>query len=456
MTHRRWHCRHRAATFVVALGLLVLGAVSAPAVADDSGDLPSGLSEVDGGDKADDATVVSAGRMLDHTSSSDSQNIYALRRTIPGSTVMFGVTLLSGDREVTKGKLRATLAYKLDDGSVVQCGRTVYDRDGRTTSMPLGTHAGYSTQRADCATHTDLFLVVYNNPRSGLDEGVPYELDLWEVPPLTNAEKLPVTGFGSAEAFSPGEATVEAAPGAWMAEATTLPPDETVRVDLPVGRTSWFAVDVPFNHLLDAFASVTDPDGTQPGAAVELRIVSPVGGIIGVPTVEDDRYRPTATLGDGPAVVESRSWLVSPRSRLDYEPGDEFNSEGTLAAQPGTYYIAVYVGNVSGTADATVPMTLTPALLKGTGAFEKGQDPKFTADVADFPAPQGAQAQPVGAGDAADAAEGPADPAGSSPVVDDGGDSSTTTLVAGLVGAATFFAVVGVVLLIRGRRNRTA
>ncbi|MBB6627974.1 hypothetical protein H5V45_11665 [Nocardioides sp. KIGAM211] len=438
------------AALASAATLLALALMQAPALADDTGvDLPAGLTEVDGGESADEATPVTAGRLLDHTTSSDSQNVYSFQRTIPGSTVMFGLTLLTTDPVVAKGRLRASVAYKEDDGTAVFCGRTVFDSDGRASAMPLQSRAGYTTQKAECATHEDLFLLVYNNKEAGVSEGVPYELDVWEVPPVTNLAKLPVTGYGSAQTFSPGEPTLEAEPGAWMAEATTLPTDETTQVDLPVGRISWFAVDVPFNQQLDAFASITDEDGAAPGAAVEMRILSPVGGIVGVPPVEADRFRPTATLGTGPASVETSSWLVSPRSRADYEPGDEFDSEGTLAAQPGTYYLAVYVGNTSGAEDATVSMELTPALLKGTGVFAEGADPQYAADVPAFPAPQGAEAQPIGT--RSDASADP-ETSAAEPAADEG-SSTTTTLVAGLLGAAAFLAVLGGVLLVRARRR---
>lgn len=433
---------------LVAAALLATALAPAlPAAAADGGSpevaIPEGLTPVDGGDKAENAARVTAGRYVDRTEDTSSENVYELRRTIHGSSVMFGVTVLDPEHTRRGERLRAALLLRRPDGSVVTCGRTVFDKEQSAQLMPVSSHAGFSNPKPECVAADRLYLLVFSNDEDGLPAGVPYELDVWEAAPATNLEDLPTTGYGSAEVYAPGPPRLSVEPGTSMLDAPVLEPDESVHVDLPLGRVSWFAVPLDFNEELDAVATITDEDQVNGGAGVEIRLLSPVGGIVSVGALDTDRHQPTGTLGSTPTTIEARSWLVNPRSRVDHKADDYFDSEGTLTAEPGLYYVAVYVGNLTGEEDATLPMTLGPGVKGPTGLYERGDEPRYAGETTPLPAPTGAEPvawDPDAAG--SEAASGQA-----------AGDTSLA-LVAGLAGAAALLVAAGVALLVRTRRRQ--
>lgn len=372
-------------TLLSALATLLL-AGPAPGSATE---LPD-LTRIDGGTRGSKAADVTTGRFLDRTEKSGDFNFYRITRTVPGSTIMFGSTLLRDDGFDRANRLSMVLALLDKDGSVVRCGKAENTGNQRTTVMPLVTHAGYSlNERPGCRGRSELLLAVYANGVSKIPAGTPYELDIWQVPPVENLDRLPPSGFGSTESVQPTEPTTQVEPGAWMAEAPLLTADESVHVDLPLGRVTWFAVEVGFDQMLDVLATVSDPARVDGGSAVEIRVVSPVGGVVGVPSVDADRFQEIATIADVSVTVESRSYLVSPAARVETDNTTGFDGEKALNGQPGVYYVALYAADVNGADDTTVPVTLTPGVLRGTGLLARGQDPSYASDVSAFPAPDG-------------------------------------------------------------------
>ncbi|MFC4785918.1 hypothetical protein ACT8ZV_15680 [Nocardioides sp. MAHUQ-72] len=440
------------AAVLLAAGLVpALPAAAAPAsMADGSGVVvPEGLTPVDGGDTAETAATVTSGRYVDKTAAVEQENIYKFRRTMDGSAVMFGVTVLDPEHTRRRERLRAVLLVRNPDGSLVVCGRAIYDKEQRARLMPLSSHAGFSNPKQECADADEFFLLVFSNEGSELPADVPYELDVWEGAPATNLEELPPTGYGSAEVYAPGPPELSVEPGTSMTDAPVLAPDDSVHVDLPLGRVSWFAVPLGFNEELDAVATVTDEAGSNGGAGVEIRLVSPVGGVVSVGELDTDRHQPTATLGSAPVTVETHGWLVSPRSRTDYKATDYFSSEAPLTAEPGLYYIAVYAGNVTGDEDATLPMTLGPGVKGPTGLYERGKKPVYAGTTTPLPEPTGAE--PV--------AYDPSEPAtagksGEPTAADRQDEGTNVAVVAGLAGGAALLVVAGVVLLVLNRRRQ--
>jgi hypothetical protein len=445
------------AAAVLLAGVLApaLPATAAPPVAtavaaDDSPGVvvPEGLTEIEGGDKAERATTVTSGRYVDRTEPTSSQDIFSFERTMDRSVVMFGVTVLDPEHTKRGERLRAVLLLRHPDGSVVRCGATVFDKEQRARLMPVASHAGFSNPKEECANADQLYLLVFSNQKDGLPAEVPYELDVWEAAPATNIDDLPVTGYGSAETYVPGPPRLSVEPGTSMTDAPVLAADDSVHVDLPLGRVSWFAVPLGFNEELDALATITDEQGTDAGAGVELRLLSPVGGIVSVGELDTDRHQPTGTLGSTPVTVEAQSWLVSPRSRVDHKANDFFDSEGTLTGEPGLYYIAVYAGNVTGDEDATLPMTLGPGVKGPTGLYERGDEPEYAGSTTELPAPTGAEPVAYDPDRAASADEG-----GEPAAARKSGDTNVA-VVAGLGGTAALLVVAGVVLLVRTRRRQ--
>jgi hypothetical protein len=170
-----------------------------------------------------------------------------------------------------------------------------------------------------------------------------------------------------------------------------------------------------------------------------------VGGIVSVGALDTDRHQPTGTLGATPTTIEAQTWLVNPRSRVDYKADDYFDSEGPLTAEPGLYYIAVYAGNVTGEEDATLPMTLGPGVKGPTGLYARGDEPEYAGETTELPAPTGAE--PV-AWDPDEAAAAEAGTTASS------SEDTNVAVVAGLAGAAAVLVAAGVALLVRARRRQ--
>ena len=65
------------------------------------------------------------------------------------------------------------------------------------TTMPLSTVAGWSWRRKECKSADVLYLVVENATQSRFTDkkqkvptGTPYEIDVWEQPPISNISDL--------------------------------------------------------------------------------------------------------------------------------------------------------------------------------------------------------------------------------------------------------------------------
>ena len=135
--------------------------------------------------------------------------------------------------------------------------------------------------------------------------GTPYEIDVWEQPPISNVSDLSAslgTDWVHADADDP---QVQAEPGVSMSEAVPLPDGETAAVDLPLGKISWFYVPVELGERLQVLVETAD-GGSIAGAGFEARILSPLGGLIDEvdPTTIMPATRST-NLAAGPGMVST-------------------------------------------------------------------------------------------------------------------------------------------------------
>ncbi len=189
--------------------------------------------------------------------------------------------------------------------------------------MPLSTVAGWSWRRKECKSADVLYLVVENATQSRFTDkkqkvptGTPYEIDVWEQPPISNISDLSASlgnDWVHADADDP---QVQAEPGVSMSEAVPLPDGETAAVDLPLGKISWFYVPVELGERLQVLVETAD-GGSIAGAGFEARILSPVGGLIDEadPTTIMPATRST-NLAAGPGMVAAVTYEVDPHHRF--------------------------------------------------------------------------------------------------------------------------------------------
>jgi len=412
------------------------------------------LTPISGGAHASVSPTIKAGRYIDTApewkdGDEDINGVrgYAFHRTMKGSTIAFGGTVL-GDDVDPKERLNLWLYVQdpNDSEKFIVCGVARRGSDDKPKAMPLATFGGWSSDR-DVCVNADIVYVVLLNSSDGdwgtkvhqlVPTGTPYELDVWEQPAVTNADKLDrpydYDDWVLADAADP---TVQAEPGVSMSTAIPLPDGETAAVDVPLGKIAWFYLPVGLGQRLQVLAEAAD-GASVAGAAMEVRLVSPVGGTIdeadpySVPAPRD------ATLASGPGMVAATSNGVDPDNRTDNE-SSSYSQHTALAGAPGNYYVAVYVQKLSGSKVDNLPITL----LAQTNDHERYDGDNwvkatYASALPEFPKPTGAEPtkyEPPAVSDSEAAS-------GSRSAVD-------WILIAGLVGAALVFAVLGLVMLRR-------
>jgi hypothetical protein len=417
-----------------------------------TGDPKSGLSGVEdltpisGGNTGSTAPTIETGRYIDTAPDMETLKAYKFQRTIPGSTLTYGVTLL-GDDINSKNRLVVRLVADQDGPVNVSCGLGRLDPDDHGTTMPLSTVAGWSWSRKECESADVLYLVVQNATQSRFTKrkqkvptGTPYEVDIWEQPPISNVSDLKAslsTAWIYADADDP---QVQAEPGVSMSEAVPLPDGETAAVDLPLGKISWFYVPVELGERLQVLVETAD-GGSIAGAGLEVRILSPVGGLIDEvdPTTILPAKRST-NLAAGPGLVSTITFEVDPGLRFwEGAEHSRYSHNMALTSSAGNYLVAVYAQKLSGTSVSSLPVTIKAQTdPHETYAGDKYTLPKYIGDFPPYPAPSGPQPEPYDP----DAAEKPAPSSA-------GRSAEEWALIGGLGGAALVSGLLGLVLVRR-------
>lgn len=417
---------------------------------DDRADEPEGvdgLTPVVGGPRGAESPEITTGRYLDTAPPRDTLKGYAIRRTMPRSTVTFGVTQLGEHVNPSKRLVARLYAPKPDGSGNWACGEARFDPDDRAITMPLSTTAGWSWQRPECQDAEVLYLVVENAsqvPEAAdkvqlVPEGTPYEIDVWEQPAVTNVDQLDSslsTEWVYADADDP---QVRAEPGVSMSEAVPLPDGETAAVDLPLGRVSWFWLPVQLGDRLQLLVEAAD-GGSVAGAGFEARILSPVGGLLDEvdPTFDVPAPR-SANLAAGPGMLSTITYEVDPGNRYDDAEMSRYSHNTALAGAAGNYLVAVYAQRLSGSTVTSLPVSIKVQ----TNAHEsfEGDDytlPEYAGDLPALAPPSGPEPVPYEPG-----AAGPAEPR---PV---GRSDAEWALIGGLGASAAMFGVLGLVLVRR-------
>lgn len=401
-----------------------------------------GLRPVDGAAGHRRPPVLTTGRYRDRTVEPTSQNIYSVRRALPGSTVVVGATVTrgpggqggqgaAGAGAPGPGRLTVLLGYpRADGGGFVPCGRSDRSPLTRAARMPLSTDVAWSVEARGCPARAELRVAVFAVRTSGVPVGSAYELDVWEVP-APGGTSLPEPAPGAGAHPDAGVATTTVAAAASPATAPVLEPGESVHVALDRGRVGWLGVPVGVGEELAVRADV-DPLPGRPAA--ELALVGPAGGLAGPP---DSGSRGRA--GPGPLVLGADGAVVTPASRSGGDPG------AGAASEPGVHLVALWVAG-SGTAEVTVTTAAVP------GARRSGAGWLYAGPPRALPLPTGASpvAWPGAAGDVGGA--GPADASGESAARTPAVPGRTVGGVALLLGAVALGGA-GMALLRRARRH---
>ncbi len=238
--------------------------------------------------------MLTTGRYRDRTVEPTSQNIYSVRRALPGSTVVVGATVTrgpggpggqggqgaAGTGAPGPGRLTVLLGYpRADGGGFVPCGRSDRSPLTRAARMPLSTDVAWSVEARGCPARAELRVAVFAVRTSGVPVGSAYELDVWEVP-APGGTSLPEPAPGAGAHPDAGVATTTVAAAASPATAPVLEPGASVHVALDRGRVGWLGVPVGVGEELAVRADV-DPLPGRPAA--ELALVGPAGGLAGPP-----------------------------------------------------------------------------------------------------------------------------------------------------------------------------
>jgi hypothetical protein len=415
-----------------ALAALVLGAAMPAVGAPASDDVPKNLDEI----PADRA--LQTGRYYDTFPEPGKAQSYRIDRTIDKAWVYFGITPLDPDVRLPRRP-----AASIDTSGGVGCGNSAADY-AQPTALNGLTQAGV-TRNNDACVFADAFELTVTGPK-GVPAGTPFELTIYELPPVA---KYPDTTYTWSELEDPlvvAEPTRQVAGGPTRPEASVLSDGQPVHVDLSGGQAAWFALtDVQIDRFVTAYAEVTDPSRSFQGRNVEIRLVSPVGGIGSIRDDEDqeDPSGPIGTVGTRPVRVENHSyWLASATL---YEPGNgEELASKRLSALEGTWYVVLYL---SGPTDQTASVTLTAKTSRSNFGGLLPDPTRLLSEPPTLAGPIGAEPEPweppAETPTPASPASSPSAQTGDTPDVRNSGEAPWQLILAFLAGAAVSAGVGG-------------
>ncbi|WP_154402686.1 hypothetical protein [Nocardioides speluncae] len=379
-----------------AMALPAYAAPAAPAPA--SGSVAAdGLTRVNGGPKGSQAAVVKVGRYLDKTEKpNDGEfhfNVYKVKRTVSNSTIQIGITLRP-EKYVPGQRLQGLLGYSdpKNNKDLIICRRLKWDVESRPQAMPLATQTFFSNNAyKECGSRKELLFGFTAGSESRVPEGTPYEFSVAELPPVTNLSKLPYPSAPDwADLPLDSDPTVSSSGGASMSEAVVLGTTSTTHVDLPLGRPTWFAVPLKERDHLQAVAETSAGEEAGFGAAVELRIAGPLGGLINTDdaSTAPPPYTPSTNLTKNRTRVSAISWRVSPRNLS--ENSDYYGSSKivTSAGIAGYYYLVLYVQKLPAAKVDSIPVTLYSKSFQVV-PYGDSPAPIYRGKAPAFPAPVG-------------------------------------------------------------------
>jgi hypothetical protein len=385
-----------------------------------------GLTPINGGPKGRSAAAVKVGRYLDKTEKpNDGEfhfNVYKVKRTVANSTIQIGITLRP-EKYVAGQRLQGLLGYPdpKNNKDLIICRRLKWDANSRPQVMPLATQTFFSNNAyKECGSRKELLFGFTAGEESRVPEGTPYEFSVAELPPVTNLSKLPYPSAPDWEDLPlDTDPTVSSSGGASMPEAVVLGASSTTHVDLPLGRPVWFAVPLKERDHLQAVAETTVGEEAGFGAALELRIAGPLGGLVNTDeaSTAPPPYTSSTNLTKNRTRVSAISWRVSPRNMS--ENSDYYSSSKvvTSAGMPGYYYMVLYAQKLPNAEVDSIPVTLYSKSFRVV-LYGDSPAPVYKGKAPAFPAPVGGKPK------AYDPSDEPTDEPTESPTDDAGDDES--------------------------------
>lgn len=413
------------------------GASSRPAPGPAADDVPVNLTPIDRPDP-EQPVPVTTDRYYD--TFAEAEQTYRFERTLPESTLFFGLTLLDPDTDLDDGLgERSVIVVSTPEGR--RCGRSSPDPGYSSELWSLTQGAGID-RTARCLAADEFELTVRRPKR--VAEGAPFELGVYELPPATNRKELEFPTGDLDDQLEVGEPKRSLAPGATRPEASVLPDGEPVHVDLESGRPAWFAMTgVDTARWVVAHASATDPTGSFQGGRLEIRMVSPVGGLGSVPDDGTDPADSVTSIGRRPVLVEAHPWWLSSAVLDDETPATGYGIDDRLSAMPGTWYVVLRAVGV-GPADGPLSVTLTGRVLRPTGNDYEPDVTQYAEPPPTLPEPVGAEPEPWTAPVVTPGPSGPQEQADPVAESDDAAEESRPwPVIAVLLGAAAVLAALG-------------
>lgn len=342
----------------------------------------SGIPVTGGDEPAGAAELRESQQYVDTVPTGEEPLYYSVARTEPGSTLHFGTTV----RSVRGDQSFFDISAVLSDGT--ECG----DHQGMGTdlwgsrSLLTGSVSTWSDDPEDPCNTADE--VVFEVQQNGTElTGAPFEIAVYEEPPLNSDDDLPGAADGAVWRELPaGTPTPGVVPGTSISDAPVLEPG-SYDLQILTGETQVFAVPLDWGQSMQ-FQAVSAPregaldDAIENTATFNAKIIGPVREQNSVLlTIEDEpRWNDLGqSAGEGESLsIGGAVPAVGYLNRTD--------PETAAAALPG--YRFIEIGYAGGTDSETylLPYTLTVGVdgEAGSGAPDYAEVDGLTSPV---PAP---------------------------------------------------------------------
>lgn len=238
---------------------------------------------VEGTETLADAPALGTGQFLDRLRGGE--QVYRLPRTVPGTTLRVGLTLI-GEGNSTGSGAGVSIAPIREDGTRgAPCDSTLAYNSSLGEARPVFYSSASSSSRpdAECSTADELVAVV-REVAANQEQGTPFELVVYEEPPLadpttpTTPTTEPPTDptWESMEAAAPDDTVV---PGTSLSSAPVIE-DGTYALDITAGETQVFAVPVDWGQDVQAQLDAQLTEDVREAAAIGSRFaVSFIGPV---------------------------------------------------------------------------------------------------------------------------------------------------------------------------------
>ncbi|MFT4229119.1 MAG: VWA domain-containing protein [Microbacterium sp.] len=313
---------------------------------------------IEGAVDPEDAPAIEAGQAYVAEQKAEAVN-FRMDRTIPGSTFHIGV-IANPPAEVTSGWITAELLTPEGD----RCG-TLSGSPYSATDLAADefTEEDYS----GCADSDALILQV-----SGDDVAVPYQFEMWEEPPVRDADSLPPGDvvedgwtFGGTVDGSGGEVV----PGASFNDAPLLEPG-SYRADFEADEEQFFRVHLEWGQSVRVRVDFDELGAWERGLlstmSTYLSIHQPLGGKLQNAFGTED----STGLSSFGVITDARAdSLVAISPEVRWQNRNETYGEASYA---GDYYLSLSTNAVSDSELFMIPYTITVEVVgtAGDGAPE--------------------------------------------------------------------------------------